>query len=151
MSNQNLATPWSFVKAVERHFDIKFRYDMAAAAINKKAPHYVTKRQNALAIDWPLDGWCWLNPPFENLTDWIRKCRVEKGRGCQIVTVWPLSGDLNQITTWQEANVNIIHGRIWPTVRACMLCKWDIVTHTTPHLPVQGLRWENEELAYLWG
>ena len=120
--NQNISTPWEFVKAVEEYKGIKFLYDMAASGpIDKKAPLYYTEWDDSLSIDWPLDGWCWLNPTFRNLTKWVNKCAEQKELGCKIVSVWPLSGDLNQVPTYLEAGVDIIHGRIWPEVRGCML------------------------------
>ena len=59
-SNQEIETPLSFVRAVEQEFQIEFHYDMAANRSNKKAPVFY---DDSLNIDWPLEGWLWLNPP----------------------------------------------------------------------------------------
>lgn len=148
MSNQNVSTPREFIKAVEKYYGIKFKYDMAASEENHKAPEYFTEKDDSLSIDWPLDGWCWLNPTFINLTQWINKCLQQMRRGCKIISIWPLSGDLNQIPTYENATVSIIHGRIWPVVRGCMLCKWDL--SDTWGLTINGLKWDKTELTEIW-
>ena len=127
MSNQNVATPTEFVRAIEDKiiFD-EFACDMAADKYNHKAPFYFTEKCNSLAINWPLGCWLWLNPTFINLTDWIDKCKEQKARGCKTVTIWPLSSDSNQLDVWMQNRVIIVHGRIWPlNVRSCMLTVWD--------------------------
>lgn len=145
-SNQEMATPPEFVRAVEKYFKIKFKYDMAATPDNTKCKNYFTATDDSLKFDWPLDGWCWLNPPFRNLTAWIKKCKEQKDRGCKTITVWPLSGDKNQVVTWASADIYIIHGRIWPHVRGIMLCKW---TKNKPRI-VSGLIWNGVKLIKKW-
>jgi hypothetical protein len=142
-SNQEIVTPMPFIMAVENLFNIKFKYDMAATEENRRCDNYFTE---SLLIDWPVDGWCWLNPPFRKLTKFVKKCKEQKDRDSKIVTIWPLSGDLNQIITWKEASVNIIHGRIWPEVRGCMLCKWEWGVYDE----IGGLRWTGKKLIKIW-
>ena len=145
-SNQDIATPMNFIREIEIFFKIKFKYDMAANHDNNRVEYYFTEQDNSLEMDWPLDGWCWLNPPFRKLSQFIPKCKEQKDRGCRIVTIWPLSGDFNQIPTWKESFVSIIHGRIWPEVRGVMLCQWDLDTIKG----VRGLRWDKKQLTYCW-
>jgi len=149
-SNQNIETPDSFIKAVEEYFCIKFKYDMAANSDNAKCSRYYTERQNALSIDWPLDGWCWLNPPFRHLTRFIRKCKEQKDWDVKIISIWPLSSDRNQIPAWRESSVYVIHGRLWPEVRGLMLCQWWL---RRPRENVKGLMWDREAgtLKRIWG
>lgn len=147
MSTQNTETPWPFIRAVEKYFDIRFAYDMAADDGNRKAPKHYDGRDNSLAMDWPLDGWLWLNPPYRNLTAWTRKCVEQYRRGCKIISIWPLSGDLNQVDVWRSARVYVIHGRIWPLVRGCMLSVWSL--DTLIKNPT-GLRWDGEKLSKEW-
>lgn len=146
MSTQNTETPQEFVTAVENYLGIKFKYDLAGTEENKKAPIVFTESDNSLSIDWPTDGWCWLNPTFKNLTKWVAKCHEQYVRGCKIVTLWPLSGDLNMIYVWKNTDVYIVHGRIWPLVRGCMICKFDFskMNNTVIH----GVRW-NKKLSIL--
>jgi hypothetical protein len=145
--NQNIETPISFVCAVEKFFNIKFDVDLAASSYNKKAPNYFDESTNSLSIAWPLGGYCWLNPPFKRLTLWVNKCSEQVDRGCHIFSIWPLSGDSNQIISWKKAGINIIHGRIWPEVRGCMLCEWS-AEFCTPY--IRGLSWDKKELKEVW-
>lgn len=143
---QDVETPEVFFRAVERYLGIKFKYDMAADALNAKTDIFYTEENNALAIDWPTDGWIWLNPPFTGLTKWIAKCYDERLNGCKIVSIWPLSGDRNQIATWNTASIVIVHGRIWPKVRGCMLCTWDDSIEPS----IKGADWDKKALATIW-
>ena len=124
MNTQNTSTPWTFVRALEDYFNLKFKYDMAASHENSKAADYFTEEDNSLSLGWPTDYPCFLNPPFVKVGKWAEKCYREKERGSRIISIWPLSSDLNMIDAWQVADVYPIHGRIWPLVRGCMVCDW---------------------------
>lgn len=145
-SNQNIETPTSFFEAVEHLFNVQFKYDLAASAENTKCENFFTEQNNSLSFAWPLDGWCWLNPPFRKLSKFIPKCVTERKKGVRIISIWPLSGDLNQIPTWTNSDVYIIHGRVWPEVRGLMLCVWNKKSIGK----VSGLRWNKKELSKLW-
>jgi len=144
-SNQNISTPWSFFHAVERYYDIQFNYDIAADAKNTKCSRFLSENDNSLERDWPLSSWCWVNPPFRHVGKWIQKCKEQSDKGCKIISVWPLSGDLNAIDAWKESRVTVVHGRVWPEVRGVMLCEW------VAGLPVvHGARWDKKELVTIW-
>ena len=146
---QDVETPDVFFKAVENFFNISFSYDMAADCINAKVDRYFTEDVDALTIDWPLiptNCWLWLNPPFAQLGKWVNKVYEQARRGCNIVTIWPLSGDQNQIITWNYASVYILHGRVWPNVRGCMLCVWT----KEPGGVIAGLDWNKHTLIKNW-
>jgi hypothetical protein len=145
-SNQDIETPDVFVRAVEAYLGIAFAYDIACTEGNKKAPIGFTQEQDSLRRDWPTDGWIWNNPPFKNLTSWVRKCKQQMDRSCRIVSIWPLSGDQNQILTWTNAKVYVVHGRIWPEVRGCMLCLWQ----ADKTVNSVGLRWDKKTLTQIW-
>jgi hypothetical protein len=146
--NQDVETPSIFVQAVEAYLGIHFQYDMAATADNRKAPEFFTKDQDSLSLAWPKDGWCWLNPPFCNAGEWALKCAEQQDRGCRIVSIWPLSGDLNQIVTWTHARVIVVHGRVWPVVRGVMLGIWRQNHIDYPR--VSGVRWDKKTLTKVW-
>jgi len=141
MSTQNTETPKKFVREVERLFRIKFRYDMAASEDNAKAPIWYGEEFDSLKNPWPRDGWIWLNPPFANLGKWVNKCDLEANLGSKIVSIWPLSSDLNQKAAWTHSCVNVLHGRVWPLVRGCMLCVWD----SDRPVYIHGLDWERKK------
>jgi phage N-6-adenine-methyltransferase len=143
VSSQNTPTPVELVSAIESLYGITFKYDMAASEENHKAPEYFTEEDNSLETDWPTDGWCFLNPPFSNLGKWVEKCSEQVKKGCRIITIWPLSGDLNQIPTWQESDVNVVHGRVWTLVRGVMICRWDYSYSIRGH--VRNLRWDKKQ------
>lgn len=147
MSNQNAETPTVFVKEIQRVLKVKFRYDMAAEPETAKAPKFFTKEWDSLQHIWPLRSWLWLNPNFEILSDWIQHVSEQYDRGCKMVTIWPLSSDKNQLPAWTKAQVNIIHGRIWPCVRGCMLCKWD---RTDYFKQICGWNWDGKILERVW-
>lgn len=143
---QDVETPDAFFKAVEDYFKITFDHDMAADIFNAKTNSFFTEEDDALNMDWPRNCWLWLNPPFANLTKWVAKCYWESSNGSRIVSIWPLSGDKNQLPTWTNASVYIIHGRIWPKVRGCMLCVWDKEEYKV----IAGLSWDKKKLTEYW-
>jgi len=150
MNTQNTATPWNFFWAVEEFFGIKFKYDMAASSYNYKCESYFTEQDDSLKIDWPRGEWCWLNPQFKYLTLWLRKCDKEFHKGSKIISIWPLSSDLNQIPSWIFADMFIIHGRVWPCVRGCVVCRWTPLPLRKPI--TMGLDWDREKgkLTEIW-
>jgi len=148
-NTQNTETPWMFIKALEQYFGIRFMYDMAADKKNSKAPFHYNEYCNSLTNNWPIDGNLFLNPQFKVLTDWVNKCKEQKDRWCKIYGVWPLSSDLNQIPVFKEAQMNIIHGRVWPGVRGCVVSVWDKEADVFGN-PIHGLRWNKQTLTRIW-
>jgi phage N-6-adenine-methyltransferase len=148
MSTQNTSTPEEFITAIQDYLRVQFMYDLAASSDNHKALWYFTEKDDSLNMDWPTDDWCWLNPTFCNLTKWVDKCAEQYKKGVRIVSIWPCSSDLNQISTFQNAMVYMIHGRIWKLVRGCMVCVWD----ESRISGVAGLRWDKKEsnLTRIW-
>lgn len=72
-SRQCYATPWDFVRAVERQFG-KLDFDLAASPKNTKADRFYIRKQNALRLPWPNDLNLWLNPPYKDIGAWASKC-----------------------------------------------------------------------------
>lgn len=123
---QEVATPWPLFKAVEKYFGVKFVTDLAASPDNAKCVHFYDKNVDALTIPWMNDGWNYLNPPFKGITKWVKKCAEESAKGAKIISIWPLSGDLNQLPTYMLATkIYVVHGRVWPNVRGCMIVMWN--------------------------
>jgi len=145
-NTQNTETPQGFINAVQNYFGIEFAYDLAASKENTKARVFTTEEEDSLSMLWPLTDWSWLNPPFKNLTQWVNKCAEQQKRGCRIISIWPLSSDLNQIPAFQNADVYVIHKRVWKGVRGCMVCVW----HPSSGGKVVGLRWDLVKLKRIW-
>lgn len=149
MNTQNTETPREFVREISKILKVNFRYDMAADETNNKAPVWVGTAVNALEVDWPNDDqWCFLNPPFAEITKWCAKCEEQAKRGVKIVSIWPLSSDLNVVPAWKNSSVYIIHGRVWSLVRGLMMCVWGEPFKE----PTKGLRWDkkNMTLTRIW-
>jgi hypothetical protein len=75
-SKQDYGTPWAFIEAAQRRLHIgMFAIDLAAHAGNRKASMWISK--SSLTSDWGAligQGWGWLNPPFDNIAPWAKKC-----------------------------------------------------------------------------
>jgi phage N-6-adenine-methyltransferase len=95
-SEQAVSTPWEFIHAVEPRFGT-IQVDLAATAENAKAPLWITPEENSFAVDWHKfnDGLLWLNPEFDNITPWVRKCAYEAKRGAHILLLCRASVDAN--------------------------------------------------------
>ena len=76
-------------------------FDVCASAENHKFPAYWTKEDDCLSRDWPLDQWCWMNPPFSQAHTFFKKAAKEAARGVKIVAIYKASN--MESKTWQEA------------------------------------------------
>ncbi len=83
-SKQDYGTPRDFLDAVEKRFG-PMAVDLAARKDNAKAPLCITPEQDSLKQDWgTLRGNLWLNPPYENIAVWAKKCaETETGFRCK--------------------------------------------------------------------
>ena len=115
-SKQNYGTPWEFIQAVKLKLPINdFTVDLAADELNAKAAFFYTEEDDALIQDWSqwVGMWCWLNPPFEDITPWVEKAYKESLVGAQVAMLVPLS-----IAQWwldwvdRKAYVFMLNGRI---------------------------------------
>jgi phage N-6-adenine-methyltransferase len=75
-------------------------FDVCASAENHKFPKYWTKENNCLSRDWPLDQWCWMNPPFSQAYAFFKKAANEAANGVRIVAIYKASN--LETKTWQE-------------------------------------------------
>lgn len=115
-SEQDVATPWEFIHAVEAKFDAPIAWDLAASVLNSKAAIaglFLGENVDSLKSDWhkltrptmdcPL---LWLNPPYSNITPWARKCAEERERGAEILLLAPRSG-ANWYWDWVEPHADV--------------------------------------------
>lgn len=95
-SKQDYETPTNFMLAVEKRFG-KIEFDLAAHSRNNKCENYFSleRGEDSLALPWPQDKLCWLNPPFSNITPWAKKCYAESVCGCRILFLVPGSVGAN--------------------------------------------------------
>jgi phage N-6-adenine-methyltransferase len=118
-SKQDYHTPWDFIHACEKKFMGKMIIDLAASAENAKAPVFFTEAQDSLSIPWhkqprEFHQWFWLNPPFDNIAPWAKKCAEESTKGAAILFLTPASVGSNWFRdfVYPHAEVHGLNGRI---------------------------------------
>ncbi len=95
-SYQSYETPWVLIRAVEDRFG-PLSVDLAATSQNKKAPICISEEDDAFFQNWSElyrehgDQLLWLNPPFNHITPWARRCSIEAKRGARIALLVPAS------------------------------------------------------------
>lgn len=129
-SCQSHATPPEFIKAVERRFQRKLSFDLAASEENKKAEKFFSKEDDSLNQSGQIPGLLWLNPPFADIVPWADKCaRESKDSTIQIIMLTPASVGSNWFSQFvhKKAQVLFLNGRITfvgskdPYPKDCML------------------------------
>jgi phage N-6-adenine-methyltransferase len=82
MSRQDYETPDDFFELVQKKFCVKFTWDLAASKANTKCEKFLSRKDDSLSMNWnALRGNLWLNPPFENIRPWAKKCSETKLHG----------------------------------------------------------------------
>lgn len=90
-SFQSYETPLELIAAIEKRFG-KLSVDLAATKENAKAPVWIPKERDSLTVNWhEFKGLCFLNPEFNNIAPWARKCRDESNMGAHILFLVPAS------------------------------------------------------------
>lgn len=99
-SKQDYVTPPEFIDAVLHMLRIQeFIFDLAADEANAQADRYYGPGSNwgqdSLRFSWHWrGGWCWLNPPFGNITPFAQKC-AEHANDTYIALLVPASVGAN--------------------------------------------------------
>ncbi len=139
-SKQNYGTPKDFIKAALWRLNIQeFVHDFAADEYNRvSACTWFDADFNALRedVDWvdyvPEGEWGWLNPPFNNIAPWAKRCAELKQAGGQVAFLVPASVDANWYRdhVHGQALVLALNGRLafmpdkptWMYPKGCVLC-----------------------------
>jgi phage N-6-adenine-methyltransferase len=79
---QDWETPAYLFRALDAEFH--FTLDVCALPHNAKCARYFTPEQNGLAQDWGHEV-CWCNPPYDDVTEWARKCWLASLGGATVV------------------------------------------------------------------
>jgi phage N-6-adenine-methyltransferase len=97
-SRQTYRTPPDLLRAVERDFGVReWAADLAATRRNSVSPHSYFGPgspwgRDSLEQDWTsVEGDCWCNPPFKNISPWSSKCRSSLERRGRIFLLVPAS------------------------------------------------------------
>lgn len=90
-SRQDYSTPADFITAVKFRFG-QLHVDLAASNTNSKGSIWLNEQTNSLNYPWhEFIGNLWLNPPFNNIEPWARKCKEEAALGAKILFLTPAS------------------------------------------------------------
>lgn len=106
-SRQDYGTPRALIDAVIQRFG-PLDVDLAATGENAKASVWITPERDSLTVRWGhlfRRQRAWLNPPFDDIATWTRKCAFESHYdGVEIILLTPASVGSN----WFMEHV---HGR----------------------------------------
>lgn len=92
MSQQNSATPWDFIRALEHRFKVKITFDLACTTFDKKAEdgYFFDLGVDATKADWsqiPVpkqpdgkESAGFLNPPWKRIEGWAKLCAEGTGK-----------------------------------------------------------------------
>jgi len=89
-TDQEVGTDPALFSALHNHFG--FTVDLACTAANALCVRSITKEDDSLSVKWSkLGGPLWLNPPFNKIEPWAKKCYLESLDGAKIVMLTPAS------------------------------------------------------------
>lgn len=118
--NQEWETPPDLFKMLDMEFN--FVYDLAATPNNKKCNLFYGKDdtgifQDSLLVDWFLitkERYMWLNPPYNKLSVWVKKCDEEAQKGAKIVALLPARTDTKTFHNhiYRKYETRFLKGRI---------------------------------------
>lgn len=89
--------PEIFTPLDKRHF---FTIDAASSHLNALLPRHWTKAENALLQSWD-DERVWCNPPYSNLTAWVKKADAEMRKGTCSMVCMLLPSNRTEQKWWQ--------------------------------------------------
>lgn len=77
-------TPHDFFAALDSEFH--FSLDACATKQNRKCLRFFTQADDALNRPWSGNVWC--NPPYSNISEWVKKACFETNMGgCDVVVL----------------------------------------------------------------
>lgn len=104
---QDWETPDEIFKPLDDEFH--FALDVCATPENAKCHWYFTEKDDGLSQNWSKYKfwWCWMNPPFGNQGEWVKKVALENiYNGVRTVCLLPA-----------RTNTNWWHSFIWDETR----------------------------------
>jgi phage N-6-adenine-methyltransferase len=118
-SKQDYQTPPELLRAITGRLGISnFAIDLAASAENAVCRSYFDENFDSLRpeVTWNVQAgkWGWLNPPYANIRDWVKKASIEAAYGAQIVMLIPASPGANWWRDYVQpfAYVTYLNGRV---------------------------------------
>lgn len=123
---QDWCTPWWFVQAIEKHFDIQITLDVCAA--NRETSvcrNFITPNQDGLQPEWRTVGTAWCNPPWSQCEQWIDRAIVQVHRRgpAGVCVLTPASIETKWFQKYHMyADIYLITPRLnyWDPVNKCL-------------------------------
>lgn len=103
-------TPQWLYETLDKEFG--FTLDVAASTQNHKHAIYLSSNEDGLSQEW--FGCAWMNPPYSQISQWVRKAHEQAQRGTTVVCLVPSRTD----TRWwhefvvRSHEVRFIKGRL---------------------------------------
>lgn len=143
-SAQDISTPWEFIHAVERRFG-KLICDLAATADNAKCEQFITPEQDTFSVNWweLSSGPLWLNPEFDPIQPFLRKCAYERRLGAEVLVLSPASVGSNWFWDYIQPNATVycLHPRLQFEGQDNVYPKDLILSHFTHTVTRELKRW----------
>lgn len=110
-SEQDVKTPLDFLVYVRARLHAPFIIDLAASKENTVVERFYSIEQDSLKQVWPTEGWCWLNPPYNNIRPWVEKASLGYS---QVAMLVPASTGSNWWRDWvhNKCHVLLLNGRL---------------------------------------
>ena len=121
--SDDMKNSWGTDPLIYDAMNAEFNFDLDAAASHKNTlcDTYLTKRDDALAVDWSLIecGFIdehvrtvWINPPYGRgmIKLFINKCIEQKGKGVTSVMLVPATLDAKWLPIQSVSEIRIITG-----------------------------------------
>lgn len=104
-------TPQAFYDLLDTEFH--FTLDPCATAENAKCKKFYTKEQDGLRALWWVHT-VFVNPPYSQIKEWVRKCYEEAQSGAAVVMLIPSRTDTRY---WHDyvmkaAEIRFVRGRL---------------------------------------
>lgn len=91
--------------------EFHFTLDVCASEDNTRCDKYFCENEDGLKQEWI--GTCWMNPPFKNKAQWIKKAYQESVKGVTVVCLIPARTNTNWFHDYclKYGEVRFIRGR----------------------------------------
>jgi len=119
MAQDNYGTPKAIFDALDAEFN--FFFDICASDTNHKCFDYFTIDDDALTKQWAketnhiIEGtYIWCNPPYSNITPWVRKAQESQINGVGVVMLIMADPSVNWFKEALQtaSEIRFIMGRI---------------------------------------
>ena len=113
--NKGLLTPtWQRFKVTDDEYGDRiyhFTCDVAASKTLAKCKHYYDKEMNGLQQTW--EAVCWMNPPYSDLSKWVKKVYEWSRQGAVVVVLLPIDMDAVWFHDYaSHATMELLKGRL---------------------------------------